>query len=184
GVDGIKLFLPVPEGVLAAAVNEAHRAGKPVFVHPSTTADVMNAIGAGVDVIAHTTPHSESWTRSGLALTPTLSLWKSYARHDRISMQDRVVNASIAQLRTWRDSGGQVLFGTDLGAVDPDPGEEYALMAQAGMTITDILASLTTTPTARFGDATASAASPPGIKPISRCGRRSPMCGTHCAAGK
>jgi imidazolonepropionase-like amidohydrolase len=44
-----------------------------------------------------------------------------------------------------------VLFGTDLGAVDPDPSEEYQLMAQAGMNFRQILAALTTAPAERFG---------------------------------
>jgi hypothetical protein len=47
--------------------------------------------------------------------------------------------------------GGTVLFGTGLGAMVYDPGEEYALMARAGMNFSEILASLTTAPVARFG---------------------------------
>ena len=45
-----------------------------------------------------------------------------------------------------------MLFGTDLGAVDADPGPEYALMARAGMRFPQILASLTTAPAERFGE--------------------------------
>jgi imidazolonepropionase-like amidohydrolase len=45
-----------------------------------------------------------------------------------------------------------VLFGTDLGAADYDPTEEYALMAEAGMSFRQILASLTTAPAERFGE--------------------------------
>jgi imidazolonepropionase-like amidohydrolase len=87
----------------------------------------------------------------GVALTPTLWIWKWYARHDRQSVQDRIVNTEVEQLRAWLAAGGQVLFGTDLGAVDPDPSEEYRLMAQAGMSFRPILASLTTEPAKRFG---------------------------------
>jgi hypothetical protein len=36
-----------------------------------------------------------------------------------------------------RHTGGTTLFGTDLGAADYDPADEYALMAQAGMTVGD-----------------------------------------------
>jgi len=142
GVDGIKLF-SVSETATEAAVNEAHRAGKPVFVHPNTVADVLTALRCGVDVIAHTAPHSGPWqidaTRA--ALTPTLSLWRFFSRHDRLSRQEQIVDTAVEQLRSWP---GTVLFGTDLGAVDPDPSEEYALMARAGMTFAQILASLTT----------------------------------------
>ena len=68
-------------------------------------------------------------------------MWKYFTRHDRASAQDSIVRNAIAQLRAWR---GKILFGTDLGAVDPDPSEEYALMAEAGMSFSEILASLTT----------------------------------------
>lgn len=168
GVDGIKLFLKTaspaipsfPEGAVQAAVSEAHRLGKPVFVHPNSGADVLAAVRGGVDVIAHTTPQSGPWNETILttmkgrrvALTPTLTLWKYYMRHDRISTQEQSANTAIGQLRAWLASGGTVLFGTDVGAVDYDPSEEYALMAEAGMSFRQILASLTTAPAERFGE--------------------------------
>ena len=73
-------------------------------------------------------------------------------RHDRLSAQDKYVNTAIGQLRAWSASGGTVLFGTDDGATDYDPSEEYDLMAQAGMSLRQILASLTTAPVERLGD--------------------------------
>ena len=166
GVDGIKLFAsaprstPLPESAFRAAVDEAHRAGKPVFVHPNNATDVLTAVRCGVDIIAHTTPHSGPWDEALLAamkehrvaLTPTLTLWKYYMRHDRLSAQEQVTKTEVAQLRAWLAAGGEVLFGTDLGAVEYDPSEEYALMAQAGMSFRQILASLTTAPAQRFGD--------------------------------
>jgi imidazolonepropionase-like amidohydrolase len=167
GVDGIKLFAsaprstPLSESAFRAAVDEAHRAGKPVFVHPNNATDVLTAVRGGVDIIAHTTPHSGPWDGALLAamkehrvaLTPTLTLWKYYMRHDRLSALEQVTNTEVAQLRAWLAVGGEVLFGTDLGAVEYDPSEEYALMAQAGMSFRQILASLTTAPAQRFGDA-------------------------------
>ena len=167
GVDAIKVHLqpppppgsPFPESGIAAAVAEAHRAGKPVFVHPHTGADVLAAVRAGVDVIAHTTPRSGPWDEAILAamkerrvaLTPTLTLWKSVMRHDLVSVRDQLVETALGQLRAWVASGGTILFGTDLGAVDYDPGEEYELMAEAGMSFRQILAALTTAPAERFG---------------------------------
>lgn len=168
GVDGIKLHLqpppppnpPFPESAIAAAVSEAHRSGKPVFVHPNTGRDVVVAARAGVDIVAHTTPRSGPWdaeiletmSEHHVALTPTLALWKSVLRHDRISMQDQLTEVAVGQLRAWVSSGGTVLFGTDLGASDYDPGEEYQLMVEAGMSFREILASLTTAPAERFGE--------------------------------
>jgi imidazolonepropionase-like amidohydrolase len=87
-----------------------------------------------------------------VALTPTLTLWKYYMRHDRLSAQEQVTNTEVAQLRAWLAAGGEVLFGTDLGAVEYNPSEECALMSQAGMSFRQILASLTTAPAERFGD--------------------------------
>jgi imidazolonepropionase-like amidohydrolase len=164
GADGVKLFVSVPpraslsQNMIEAVVKEAHRFGKPVFVHPNTGADVLTALRAGVDVIAHTTPASGPWDEKVLAaikerrasLIPTLWIWKWYARHDRRAAQDKTVDTEVGQLRAWIASGGTVLFGTDLGAVDPDPTEEYLLMAQAGMNFRQILASLTTAPAERL----------------------------------
>jgi imidazolonepropionase-like amidohydrolase len=165
GVDGIKLFMSAPSGTrlsqpaIEAAVKEAHRRGMLVFAHPNSGADVLAAVEGGVDVIAHTTPRSGPWDEALLnmmkerhvAVIPTLWIWKWYARHDRRSAQDKTVSAELEQLRAWVARGGTVLFGTDLGAVDPDPSGEYELMSQAGMNFRQILASLTTAPAERFG---------------------------------
>src|SRR5207248_4518995 len=67
GVDAIKLFASsprgpsLPESAMQAAAAEAHRSGKPVFVHPNSGADVLSAVRAGVDIVAHTTPLSGPW---------------------------------------------------------------------------------------------------------------------------
>jgi imidazolonepropionase-like amidohydrolase len=86
-----------------------------------------------------------------VALTPTLTLWKSAMRHDRVFTRAELARTAVDQLRAWVDAGGAVLFGTDVGAIDDDPVEEYALMAAAGMSFREILASLTTAPAERFG---------------------------------
>ena len=67
-------------------------------------------------------------------------------------VQEQIVRAETGQLRAWVSTGGAVLFGTDLGAVEPDPTEEYTLMTEAGMNFRQILASLTTVPAGRFGE--------------------------------
>jgi imidazolonepropionase-like amidohydrolase len=167
GVDGLKMFASSPRGpslsesTFQAVSDEAHRAGKLVFVHPNNAADVLTAVRGGVDIIAHTTPHSGPWDETLLttmkehrvALTPTLTLWKYYMRHDRLSAQEKVIEIETGQLRAWLAAGGDVLFGTDLGAVEYDPTEEYSLMAQTGMNFRQVLASLTTAPAERFGAA-------------------------------
>ncbi len=167
GVDGLKVFLSSNSGhavvdpvALRAIVQRAHRASKPVFVHPNTADDVLIALRAGVDVLAHTTPRSGPWSEEILAaarerrvaLIPTLALWKHVMRHDRCSIQERIVDGAVEQLRAWREAGGVVLFGTDYGAVGADPSDEYALMQRAGMTTDDIVASMTSVPADCFGE--------------------------------
>ncbi len=165
GAEGVKLFAgrsdaPMPDGVIDAAIAEAHRRGKPVFLHPNNGDDVLFALNAGADVIGHTTPHSGNWndaifaaiTEKRPALTPTLSLWTYYARHDRESTGAKIAATATKQLRGWIAAGGVVLFGTDSGANQYDPMNEYRLMMEAGMSFPEILASLTSAPTEFFGE--------------------------------
>jgi imidazolonepropionase-like amidohydrolase len=167
GADGVKLFLSSPSGgrlakaLVRSVVDEARSAGRPVFAHPNDSDDVRLACDGGVDFVAHTTPHSGAWDdrlleqmlACGTALIPTLMLWKTMLRHDRISVREGLVTVAVGQLCAWLERGGEVLFGTDLGAVEYDPGEEYVLMAAAGATFRQILTALTTAPATRFAGA-------------------------------
>ena len=178
GVDGIKLFASSPRGpalsenVIKALVDQVRPSGKPVFVHPNSGADVLAAIRAGADVVAHTTPRTGPWDEAifaaaknrRAALTPTLTIWKHFLRHDRLSTQEQVAKTAAGQLAAWIQFGGTVLFGTDLGAVDPDPTEEYASMAEAGMSFPQILASLTTAPANQFGESEQTGRIAPGFQ--------------------
>jgi hypothetical protein len=131
----------------------------------------MAAVQGGVDVLVHTTPTSGPWTETQLAmmqqqrvaLIPTLKLYNYELR--RMPFLQRLiyrvwgqfalglVETGIGQLQVWQASGGDVLFGTDIGYMtDYDPSDEYALMADAGMSFRQILASLTTAPAERFGE--------------------------------
>lgn len=164
GVDAVKIFASSPAGgrldpsIMRAAVDEAHAARKIVFAHPNDADDARAVLDAGVDVIAHTTPRSGAWDDAliarmesqNAALIPTLMVWKSLLRHDRSSVRERLVAAAVEQLRAWMARGGSVLFGTDLGAVEYDPAQEYALMTAAGATYPAILAALTTAPAQRI----------------------------------
>ena len=168
GVDGIKLYaqtwappvVVMPPDAVRAAVDEAHRRGKLAFAHPSNRDGLLNAVRGGVDILVHTTPQMGAWNdavvdemiAARVTLIPTLKLWRYELRHDRESVRDRFAAVGVGQLRTWRQRRGTVIFGTDVGYMnDYDPTEEYVLMAEAGMTGGDILASLTTAPAERFG---------------------------------
>ena len=63
----------------------------------------------------------------------------------------RLVNESVKGFGKFAAVGGQVLFGTDVGYMTAyDPTREYELLAKAGLTPMEILASLTTAPAARW----------------------------------
>ena len=132
----------MPGPVIAAAAKEARARGKVVFAHPTNAAGVEAALAGGVDVLAHTAPAMETWSdslvrrmvRAGVALVPTLGLWRYETRSARLAFSRPFVQAGVDQLRAFRRAGGTVLFGTDVGYVlDYDTTEEFALMAQAGL---------------------------------------------------
>ena len=171
GVDLIKLYLaayprphepPVimPLDIAAAAVDEAHRAGKRVAAHPGTLAGLRVALAARVDILAHSAPEAGPWPQEvfdaiaaqHVLVIPTLQLWESETASAPPEYSARFVALGVDQLRGVRAAGGDIAFGTDIGYMDrADPTEDYVLMARAGMTPAEILASLTTVPARWFG---------------------------------
>ena len=151
----------MPADVARAAVELAHAAGKPVFAHPSNHVGTDNALAAGVDILAHTIPIEDGFTKEELAhmkaqhtaLIPTLTLWEVELEKDHAKPRRRagVRAAGVNELKSFFDQGGTVLFGTDVGYTQHyDTTEEYVLMAKSGMKWQDILASLTTNPATFF----------------------------------
>jgi len=172
GADGIKIFansieqdgiLTMPLDLAKAIVDEAHRAGKPVFAHVSNNQGIEVAVQSGVDILAHTTPVDDLWSppfaerlkAANMALTPTLTLWEvEYKGSDPDELKTGMGRAA-QQLRAFSQAGGQILFGTDVGYIERfDTSEEYAWISRAGMSFQQILASLTTNPAQRFGHST------------------------------
>jgi imidazolonepropionase-like amidohydrolase len=171
GADGIKIFagsitangvLPMPTDLAKAIVSEAHHAGKPVFAHPSNAEGIEVAIQSGVDILAHTAPMSGDWTpdfverlkAAHLALIPTLTLFDVEAKKAKVSAEENEmwIKQAVQELKAFSDAGGEVLFGTDVGYIEEsDTAEEFQLMARAGMSFQQILASLTINPATRFG---------------------------------
>jgi imidazolonepropionase-like amidohydrolase len=175
GADGIKIFagsveadgiLIMPLDLAKAIVAEAHRAGKPVFAHPSNQEGIEVALQSGVDILAHTTPSGGPWTPSlverlksaHMALIPTLTLWHVESKGDSPEQFEKGMNTIVLpQLRAYSEAGDQILFGTDVGYIEQfDTSEEFTWMARAGMSFRQILASLTTSPAQRFGYSTRS----------------------------
>ena len=171
GADGIKIFagsiepgsvLIMPLEEARAIVTEAHREGKPVFAHPSNNEGIEIALNSGVDILAHTTPMSGTWTAqqvqrikaANMALIPTLTLFEVEAKKFGESAEDSAndLRSASQQLKAYSDAKGQILFGTDVGYTDYyDTAEEFRLMSQAGLDFRQILATLTTNPASRFG---------------------------------
>ncbi len=171
GADATKLFIVTPQAgrvtrmpadIARAAADESHRRGALVFAHPTDIGGVEASLAAGVDILAHTTHGVETpWPAAlqqkaisqGMSLIPTLQLMGYELKKENVpaDVSARLVAASVAHVRSFAAAGGQVLFGTDVGYMsDFDPTEEYVLMARAGMSPTQILASLTTNPAARW----------------------------------
>ena len=177
GADVIKLFtgswarrdliVVMPVDLVRAATDAAHRRGKLVLAHPSNSAGARAAIEGGVDVLVHTFPSEldrRPWDRElprmmlerKMSLAPTLKLFPTELRKAGApaSVVEIVLGNARDQLRIFAEGGGQVLFGTDVGYIaDYDPTDEYVYMHQAGLSYSQILASLTTAPAARFGAA-------------------------------
>ena len=174
GADAIKLFtgawasvtslIIMEPGIVRAATDAAHAQGALVFAHPSDSDGARVAIENGVDILAHVFPAQMNgpWDRTlpaeialrNVALVPTLKIWRPElmkAGLPAINIE-RNVKAGIAQTRACHEAGVTILFGTDVGYIyDADTTEEFRLMEQAGMDYKDILASLTTAPSSRFG---------------------------------
>jgi len=173
GANGVKLFtgaivgppigvVPMDGTVAKAVVEAAHEAGKPAFAHPTDMRGIEIALDAGVDILAHTTPAGEPWPPAlidrlkarGVALVPTLMLIESELARENApeEIRARFARNAAHQLRSYARAGGTILFGTDVGYIeDADTTRELELMAQAGLTWREILASLTTAPAARYG---------------------------------
>jgi imidazolonepropionase-like amidohydrolase len=172
GADAIKIWTGSPNGtkvvympddIVKAVTETAHRLHKPVFAHPTDTKGVMIAMSGGVDILAHTSPDDgRLWStdtiqqliNAHLALIPTLKLWKDELKKSGATdwAHHPLLLTAQQQLHDFAKAGGTVLFGTDVGYLsDYATTDEYVLLAGAGLAFPQILAMLTTTPSQRFG---------------------------------
>jgi imidazolonepropionase-like amidohydrolase len=88
-----------------------------------------------------------------MSMIPTIKLWPYELAKQKVpeEITDKLVAATLAELRAFKEAGGQILFGTDVGYMQEfDPTDEYRFMSQAGLSAMDILASLTTAPADRW----------------------------------
>jgi len=189
GTDGVKLFagaivpidgkigvLPMRVDIAKAAVEEAHRRGKPAFAHPSNQAGINVAIESGVDILAHTTTMDGGgaiWSPEliarlkahNMAVIPTMTLFEVEAKKFGEKPDDlaQAIKMITTEVKDYSAAGGQILFGTDVGYTDAyDTTEEYRLMS-AALDWRQILTSLTTAPASRFGFAARKGRVAPGM---------------------
>ena len=164
GADVTKLFtgswvqrghvLPMPLPIAKAAVEATHLNGKFVFAHPSNLAGTLVAIDAGVDVLAHAADDTRGITpellaravHQNMAMSPTLKMFATTASTD-----PAYLNPIYDEVHTFHSLGGTLLFGTDVGYMTDYTTEgEFEGLAKSGLDWKDVLAMLTTNPSARL----------------------------------
>jgi len=168
GADATKLFVATPQAdhslkrmsldVARAAAEVTHSEHKLVMVHATDFEGVRLALAAKADVLVHTVFEEESpWPQdmldqllsTGTTIAPTFKLFSYELKKGHVpeDVIHQLVMRTVEQFKPFVSRGGKVIFGTDVGYMsDYDPTDEYALMARAGMTTSQILASLTTEP--------------------------------------
>lgn len=143
---------------LAAAVDEAHKAGRKVAVHAHATPAIMNALVAGCDSIEHGVYLNQSAIQlmisKGVTLVPTLLapsqiLASSGARglpQYAISKTQALFDAHLKSFKSAYEEGVAIAMGTDAGTPLNRHGSnlrEIALMVGAGMKVMDAIIAVT-----------------------------------------
>ncbi|WP_353814970.1 amidohydrolase family protein [Agromyces sp. SYSU T00266] len=129
---------------LDAIVGAAHAAGLPVAVHAEGAGMAELAIDARADVLVHA-PFTERLddevvARAAAAGQAWISTLAIHVRDDA-----SVAETAIDNLRRFHAAGGRVLFGTDAGNGELEPGVnavEVAGLVRAGLAASDVVAAL------------------------------------------
>jgi imidazolonepropionase-like amidohydrolase len=137
----------LPARLLAAVVGAAGDHGLGVTAHVGTAAEVVKAVDAGVEELAHwpfdhrPLPHAlVDRLAESMVAVPTLHIDPSPARR--------------AGVRRFVERGGRVLYGTDMGNQGPPPAvdtEELRLLVGAGLDPGRALAAATSLAAAHLG---------------------------------
>jgi imidazolonepropionase-like amidohydrolase len=155
GATAIKVSLnaeagPTPtDAELVTVVETAHERGIPVTSHAQGNGQVERALGAGIDELAHCpwTERLSDSTIDGLAratrIVSTLDIWS----FGQVTQELRV---ACDNLTRFRNAGGTVVYGTDLGngsiPAGIDVREAFLLREACGMPVDDVLAAMTAGP--------------------------------------
>jgi len=129
---------------LTAVVQAAHRRGLRVVAHALGDADAARAAAFDVDVLAHTPTAALS--------DATVALWSDRAVISTLGAFGGSPTA-VDNLRRLHAAGTTVLYGTDFGnsQVEGIDAHELSLLAQAGLTPTEIVAAGTQIPATFWG---------------------------------
>ena len=164
GSDVLKLFtgsyverrkvVPMPAPIARAAASAAHARGQLVFAHSSNLEGTIIARDAGVDVLAHAPSDTEGVDRpllqslvgARMAMIPTLKMFGT-----TVTRNPAYLGPIYDVLRGFRDLGGELWFGTDVGYMtDYSTEGEFEALHEAGLDAREILRMLTITPARRI----------------------------------
>jgi imidazolonepropionase-like amidohydrolase len=142
GADVIKIAIETGPGTwptlsldeVKAIVAAAHARGRIVTAHVSDPTEAREALSGGVDELAHSPCGA-----------PAPELMRELAERDvpMVGTMDVEKNCpfKVANVRSYVRAGGRLLYGTDFSLVPPGIDvRELKLMAQAGLTSTQVLA--------------------------------------------
>jgi imidazolonepropionase-like amidohydrolase len=149
GASVIKVALNPPVGpvldlaTLTAIVEAAHERGLKTTGHVHGVKELDKALAAGLDELAHMLMGTERipsetidrMVEQGMRVVPTLSVRFGWDR-----------KRAISNLRSFKDAGGMIVYGTDLGNAGPRPGidpREVKALVAAGLTGTDVVRAAT-----------------------------------------
>ena len=150
GASIVKIALNPPAGPtlgapeVEAIVTAAHDHGARVTGHINGLAELIKALDAGVDELAHMLMGDElipdemisRLVEQEVTIVPTLS----------VRFED--LGVAIENTSRFLAAGGRVIYGTDLGNEGPEPGidrREIAAMSSAGMDLVSIIRAATST---------------------------------------
>lgn len=169
GLNSLKIFGKTTEPQfsledLTGAAATAHELGLKVMVHANGDGPVASAVRAGCDSIEHgffiTRPTLELMARRGTVWTPTAVTMAGYAAtlppgSAEADMARRILDDQIERMALAREIGVTMAAGTDSGSMGVDHGRslgwELRLMARAGRSPAEILASATLIPARLMG---------------------------------
>ncbi|WP_345801212.1 hypothetical protein AAIB33_17375 [Microbacterium sp. AZCO] len=127
---------------LAVVVACAHERGLPVVAHVEGEGMTRLALDAGVDALAHT-PFSERLGIRQTARAAASQVWISTL--DIHGDDPDAAENAVANLAAFREAGGRVLYGTDLGNGERSAGiqtAELAALDRAGVRGPALIATL------------------------------------------